>query len=101
MASFTTPTEMVAGDQLFRAALQLQSTAIADKQNEFTNVICAKGYNVSSALNCDICQLKDTCIAKTQIDTLKEELTSITNEKLQLMNKYSELQDAIKSYLLS
>jgi hypothetical protein len=95
------PTEMVACDQLFRAALQLQSTAIADKQNEFTNVICAKGYNVSSALNCDICQLKDTCTAKTQIDTLKQELTSLTDEKLQLMNKYSELQDTIKSYLLS
>lgn len=95
------PTEMVACDQLFRAVLQHESTAIADKQNEFTNVICAKGYNVSSALNCDICELKNTCIAKTQIDTLKQELNSLTNEKLQIMEKYSELQDTIKNYLLS
>lgn len=95
------PTEMVACDQLFRAVLQHESTAIADKQNEFTNVICAKGYNVSSALNCDICEFKNTCVAKTQIDTLKQELNNLTNEKLQLMKKYSELQDTIKNYLLS
>lgn len=95
------PTEMVACDQLFRAALQHESTAIADKQNEFTNVICAKGYNVSSALNCDICEFKNTCVAKPQIDTLKQELNNLTNEKLQLMKKYSELQDTIKNYLLS
>lgn len=95
------PTEMVACDQLFRAVLQHESTAIADKQNEFTNVICAKGYNVSSALNCDICELKNTCIGKTQIDTLKQELNNLTNEKLQIMKKYSELQDTIKNYLLS
>ena len=101
MASFTTPTEMVAGDQLFRAAHKSESTAISEKQNEFTNVICAQGYNVSSALNCDICQLKDTCIAKTQIDTLNEQLTNLTDKKLQLINKYSEIQDTIKSYLLS
>lgn len=95
------PTEMVACDQLFRAVLQNESTAIADKQNEFTSVMCAKGYSVSSALNCDICSLKDTCIAKTQIDTLKQELSNLTDEKLQIMSKYSELQDAIKNYLLS
>lgn len=95
------PTEMVACDQLFRAVLQHESTAIADKQNEFTNVICAKGYNVSSALNCDICELKNTCTAKTQIDTLKQELSNLTNEKLQIMDKYSQLQDTIKNYLLS
>lgn len=97
----TNPTEMVACDQLFRAVLQNESTLIADKQNEFTNVICAKGYSVTSALNCDICPLKDNCIAKTQIDTLKQELNNLTDEKLQLMKKYSELQDTIKNYLLS
>ena len=97
----TNPTEMVACDQLFRAVLQHESTAIADKQNEFTNVICAKGYNVSSALNCNICELKNTCTTKTQIDTLKQELNNLTNEKLQIMKKYSELQDTIKNYLLS
>ena len=95
------PTEMVACDQLFRAVLQHESTAIADKQNEFTNVICAKGYNVSSALNCEICELKNTCTAKTQIDTLKQELSNLTNEKLHIMDKYSQLQDTIKNYLLS
>jgi len=95
------PTEMVACDQLFRAVLQRESTAIADKQNEFTNVICAKGYNVSSALNCDICELKNTCTAKTQIDTLKQDLNDLIDKKLKIMNKYAELQDAIKNYLLS
>ena len=97
----TNPTEMVACDQLFRAVLQQESTAIADKQNEFANVMCAKGYSVSSALNCDICPLKNTCVAKTQIDTLKQELSALTNEKLQIMNKYAELQDSIKNYILS
>lgn len=97
----TNPTEMVACDQLFRAVLQQQSTAIADKQSEFSNVMCAKNYNVTSSINCDICALKDTCVAKTQIDTLKQELDGLTNEKLQLMKKYSELQDTIKNYLLA
>jgi hypothetical protein len=97
----TNPTEMVACDQLFRAVLQNESTFIADKQNEFTNVICANGYNVTSNINCDICHLKDTCVAKTQIDKLKQELNSLTDERLQLMKKYSQLQDTIKNYLLS
>ena len=101
MASFTTPTEMVAGDQLFKATLQQSNTAIADKQTEFEGVMCAKGYRVSPTINCDICPMKSTCVGKERIDTLKQELKDLTDERLQLMQKYSELQDAIKNYLLS
>ncbi len=101
MASFTTPTEMVAGDQLFKAALQQSNTAIADKQNEFADIMCAKGYSVTPNLNCEVCPLHTTCVGKTRIEILKQELKNLTDERLQLMQKYSELQDSIKNYLLS
>lgn len=101
MAKVTTPTDMVAADQLFKAVLQTANTSITDKEIEFENVFCPKGYCVKPTINCNICELKDACVSKTRIDNLKTEYQALTDERLQIMNKYAELQDTIKTYLLS
>lgn len=97
----TNPTEMVACDQLFKSTLQQANTAISDKQTEFENVMCPKQYVVKPTIDCSICPLQGTCVSKPYIETLKTELQSLIDERTQLMSKYSELQDTIKSYLLS
>lgn len=101
MANATTPTEMVASDQLFKSALQQSNTSISDKLEELSKVFCPKFYEVNQNLKCDLCQLKDTCVSKTRIEQLKQDISGLTDERTQLMTKYSELQDAIKNYLLS
>ena len=97
----TTPTEMVACDQLFKAVLQQSNTAISDKQKKKKKVFCPKGYIVKPTIDCSLCALKDSCASKAQIETLKNEFQSIIDERTQLMQNYSALQDTIKNYLLS
>lgn len=98
--SVTNPTEMVACDQLFKSILQQSNTMIIDKQTEFENVICPKQV-VKPNIDCSVCHLKGTCVSKPYIETLKTELQSLIDERTQLMSKYSDLQETIKSYLLS
>lgn len=103
MANVTNPTEMVAADQLFKAALQQSNTAISDKQTEIDNLVCLIAAYGHSKLNidCDKCQYKNNCVSKDRLATLKQELNDLTDEKTQIMSKYSELQDTIKNFLLS
>ena len=97
----TTATEMVAADQLFKSVLQRYNTEIADKETEFESVFCPKGFCVKPMIDCNICELKDKCTAKPQIDTLKTEYQTLVDGRLQVMNKYATLQDNIKSFVLS
>lgn len=97
----TTPTEMVAADQLFKAVLQQSNTAISDKESEFENVMCPMHYTVKPNIDCSICKYSGTCVSKQQIETLKTEYQTLIDERVQITQKYSELQDAIKNYLLS
>lgn len=98
MANVTNPTEMVACDQLYRAVLQRYNTDINDKVDELNNVLCSVPKNHR---NCSNCNLRDTCVSKSRINELKQELDALTQKRLQLSTKYSELQDKIKDYLLS
>lgn len=97
MANVTNPTEMVACDQLYRAVLQRYNTDINDKVDELNNVLCS----VPNKHDCNNCHLKGTCVSKSRINELKQELDALTQERLQMSTKYSELQDKIKDYLLS
>lgn len=97
MANVTNPTEMVACDQLYRAVLQRYNTDINDKVDELNNVLCS----VPNKRDCSNCNLRDTCVSKSRINELKQELDALTQKRLQLSTKYSELQDKIKDYLLS
>lgn len=104
MPNVTNPTEMVACDQLYKAALQQYNTSINDKREELHLVACVKyhKYNsVPSTSACDKCELKDTCASKSRIDSLNAEMDTLTSERVAMMKKYSELQDKIKTYLLS
>lgn len=97
MANVTNPTEMVACDQLYRAVLQRYNTDINDKVDELNNVLCS----VPNKRDCSNCNLKDTCVSKSRVNELKQELETLTQKRFQLSTKYSELQDKIKDYLLS
>lgn len=103
MANVTTPTEMVACDQLFKAVLQQSNAAIADKTTEIECVTCINLPDNFSKMNvdCDKCQYKGNCVSKDRLATLKSELEALRDEKTQIMQKYSTLQDTIKNYLLS
>lgn len=96
-----TPTEMVACDQLFKAALQQCNTNINDKLVELRGVVCVKYGTMTENISCDDCMYKDTCVSKSRVEDLKSDLSDLTDERVNMMNKYSELQDKIKDYLLS
>ena len=101
MANVTNPTEMVACDQLYRAALQQCNTNINDKLVELRGVVCVQYGMMNENVTCDTCPYKDKCGSKARVETLKSELSALKDERVTMMGKYSELQNAIKNYLLS
>lgn len=101
MANVSTAADMVAADQLFKSALQTINVSISDKNQEIGNTLCAQLYLGPTKINCDECPLSNTCKSKNLMAQLKSDLESLTQEKTQLLNKYIELQDNIKTFLLS
>ena len=112
MANVSTPTEMVACDQLYKATLQKLNSDMSDKQAYIESLTCTypqhkfntvvsdgnEGYTMNTCTNCPI---ESVCKSKEAIETNIAELSELIKTKNTLMKKYSELQDKILEYLKS
>lgn len=101
MANITNPADMVAADQLFKAMLQRVSVAISDKQDERAKITCISPQYYHINTGCENCPHASNCVSKSQFEKVNSDIQSLTEERTQLMQKYSELQDTIKNYLMS
>lgn len=94
-----TPTEMVAADQLYRAAIQKVNANIAEKQDQLNNIACVQRMARNENIDCEKCQFKSTCGVKTTVNELIADINKGIGNKTSLMKNYSKLQDDIMKYL--
>lgn len=96
-----TPTEMVATDQLYKSALQRVNANLVEKQDQLNNISCVQRMARIENIDCEKCQFKSTCGVKTTVNDLITEVNTLIGTKTTLMQKYSQLQDDIETYLKS
>ena len=101
MANVSTPTEMVAADQLYKSALQRVNADIVEKQSQLNNISCVQRMAHIENIDCEKCQFNSTCAVKNTVNDLITEVNTLTGTKTTLMQKYSKLQDDIEAYLKS